>query len=73
MRFDEILPVASDEGGAVGNTEWIELHNAGATAVDVAGWSVRGGLNNITTVDASNLATPVQERCSTPMREPSST
>ena len=40
VRFDEILPVASDEGGAVGNTEWIELHNAGATAVDIAGWSV---------------------------------
>ena len=55
VRFDEILPVASDEGGAVGNTEWIELHNAGATAVDVAGWSVRGGLNNITTVSTSNL------------------
>ena len=55
VRFDEILPVASDEGGAAGDTEWIELHNAGATAVDVAGWSIRGGLDNITTVAASNL------------------
>ncbi|GIR08110.1 MAG: hypothetical protein CM15mP18_4390 [Methanobacteriota archaeon] len=40
---------------AVGNTEWIEVHNAGATAMDIAGWSVRGGLNNITTVSTSNI------------------
>ena len=55
VRFDEILPVAAVEGGAVGDTEWIELHNAGPMAVDVAGWTVRGGLDNVTTVSAANL------------------
>ena len=55
VRFEEILPVASVEGGAAGDTEWIEFHNAGPAAVDVAGWTVQGGLNNVTTLSATNL------------------
>jgi hypothetical protein len=43
VRINEVLPVPGDtdwdgDGTADGRDEWIELHNVGAAAMDLAGW-----------------------------------
>jgi hypothetical protein len=43
VRVNEVLPVPGEtdwdgDGTADGRDEWIELHNVGAVAVDLAGW-----------------------------------
>jgi len=55
LRFEELLVMASDEGGSAPNTEWIEVHNAGATPVDLSGWSIGGGLGNVTFLGEGNI------------------
>jgi len=48
VRINELLPVPEstdwDGDGTAGELdEWIEIYNAGATAVDVSGWQVDDG------------------------------
>ena len=56
LRFEEVMAMGRDEGGAASTSEWVEVHNAGAAPVDLTGWSIGGGLGNITLLDPSNVS-----------------
>ena len=43
VRLNEILSVPAEEGASGEQDEWIELYNAGSTAVDMGGWSLDDG------------------------------
>ena len=58
LRFEELLVMAEDEGGPAADAEWVEVHNAGTVPVDLTGWSIGGGLGNLTLLEAINITQP---------------
>lgn len=55
VRMTELYTNASSEPDSYPDGEWIELHNNGAVAVDLLGWSIIDGLGNITYLDPASI------------------
>ena len=48
IRISEVMPFSSMDGAPLPDGEWVELHNTGSGALDLAGWFLRDGMGNMT-------------------------
>ena len=55
VRMNEILPVSTADMSSAPDGEWIELHNEGATDIDLNAWSIIDGMGNVTYLDPGSI------------------